>query len=67
MVLGNWKHGIVILIMGKAGLSNFSTLASWVRKLASCYRYPYHRWEGGGRAEPFQLHGGVRLGLIEVR
>ena len=41
--LENWHHGVDIFIMGEAGLSNFFTLASWVRKLASWYRYPYHR------------------------
>ena len=41
--LGNWHHGVVIFIMGEVRLSNFFTLASWVRKLASWYRYPYHR------------------------
>ena len=33
--LGNWHHGVVIFIMGEVRLSNFSTLASWFRKLAS--------------------------------
>ena len=47
--IGNWQHGVVAtFIMGQTGLTNFFTLASWDRKLATwCCSYLYH---GLGRA-----------------